>query len=139
MSENKINVSLKKCCICNNSKIGEFTIINGNKYHLCCIEELQQQLKYKDEKISKVREYCLIEKEDINGSKCDDILEILEEIKKEIKKTFYMDENDMNFEIAKVHIDTLFEILDKYKDISSLAFISKLVYKLNKAIPPLIS
>ena len=39
---------------------------------------LKQQLKDKDEKISKVREYCLIEKEDINGSKCDDILEILE-------------------------------------------------------------
>ena len=42
------------------------------------IDALKQQLKDKDEKISKAIEYCLIEREDINGSKCDDILEILE-------------------------------------------------------------
>ena len=46
-------------------------------------EELEQQLKDKDEKISKVIEYCLNEREDINGSKCDDILEILESNKEE--------------------------------------------------------
>ena len=46
-------------------------------------EELKQQLKDKDEKISKVIEYCPNEREDINGSKCDDILEILESNKEE--------------------------------------------------------
>ena len=45
--------------------------------------QLKQQLKDKDEKISKVIEYCLNEREDINGSKCDDILEILESNKEE--------------------------------------------------------
>ena len=39
--------------------------------------QLKQQLKDKDEKISKVIEYCLIEREDVNGSKCDDMLEIV--------------------------------------------------------------
>ena len=47
------------------------------------IKSLQQQLKDKDEKISKIIKYCFIEREDINGSKCDDILEILESNKED--------------------------------------------------------
>ena len=35
------NYSVKKCCICNNEKIGEFITYNDKKYHLCCIEQLQ--------------------------------------------------------------------------------------------------
>jgi hypothetical protein len=50
-----------------------------------CIR-LKQQLKDKDEKISKVIEYCLNEREDVNGSKCDDILEILESNIQDLKK-----------------------------------------------------
>ena len=38
-----INNSVMKCCICNNENIGEFIIINKNKYHLCCIEQLKEQ------------------------------------------------------------------------------------------------
>ena len=38
-----MNNSVKKCCICNNKKIGEFITINDNKYHLCCIEQLKEQ------------------------------------------------------------------------------------------------
>lgn len=41
---------------------------------------------------------------------------MIEEIKKEIKETFYIDEDDMHFEKANINIDSLFEILDKYKD-----------------------
>lgn len=41
---------------------------------------------------------------------------VLEEIKKEIKKTFYIDEDDMHFEKANINIDSLFEILDKYNN-----------------------
>jgi hypothetical protein len=51
--------------------------------------KLKQQLKDKDEKISKVIEYCLNEREDINGSKCDDILEILESNIQDLKKLKY--------------------------------------------------
>ena len=35
------NNSVKKCCICNNEKTGEFISIKDKKYHLCCIEQLQ--------------------------------------------------------------------------------------------------
>jgi hypothetical protein len=52
-----MNNSVKKCCVCNNEKIGEFITINDNKYHLCCIEELQQENKELHNKIDKAIEY----------------------------------------------------------------------------------
>lgn len=36
-----MNNSVMKCCICYNEKSGEFITINDKKYHLCCIEQLQ--------------------------------------------------------------------------------------------------
>ncbi len=36
-----MNNSVKKCVICNNEKCGEFITINDKKYHLCCIEQIQ--------------------------------------------------------------------------------------------------
>lgn len=41
MSEEIQNNSVKKCCICNNKRQGEFIIHNEEKYHLCCIEQQQ--------------------------------------------------------------------------------------------------
>ena len=38
-----MNKSVMKCCICNNENIGEFITINNEKYHLCCINQLQQE------------------------------------------------------------------------------------------------
>lgn len=38
-----MNKSVMKCFICNNEKIGIFITINNKKYHLCCIEQLQQE------------------------------------------------------------------------------------------------
>jgi hypothetical protein len=40
-----MNKSVMKCCICNNENIGQFITINNKKYHLCCIERLQQENK----------------------------------------------------------------------------------------------
>ena len=40
-----MNKSVMKCCICNNESIGQFITINNKKYHLCCIEQLQQENK----------------------------------------------------------------------------------------------
>lgn len=37
------NLSLKKCCICNNEIYGSFTIIGEDKYHLSCIEKLRKR------------------------------------------------------------------------------------------------
>ena len=52
-----VNNSVKKCCICNNEKMGEFITINDNKYHLCCIEESQQENKELYSKIDRAIEY----------------------------------------------------------------------------------
>ena len=56
-----MNKSVMKCCICNNENIGEFVTINDKKYHLCCIEQLQQEnqeLKRKlNETIHKATEF----------------------------------------------------------------------------------
>ena len=41
----RMNKSVMKCCICNNENIGQFITINNKKYHLCCIEQLQQENK----------------------------------------------------------------------------------------------
>ncbi len=41
MNEEVKNCSVMKCCICNNGKSGKFITINDKKYHLCCIEQLQ--------------------------------------------------------------------------------------------------
>ena len=38
-----MNQSIMKCCICNSEHAGEFITINYKKYHLCCIEQLQQE------------------------------------------------------------------------------------------------
>lgn len=53
--EKIINNSVMKCCICNNDKIGEFITYNDKKYHLCCIEQLQNNWnelkKFNEEKL----------------------------------------------------------------------------------------
>ena len=38
-----MNKSVMKCCICNNENMRVFITINDKKYHLCCIEQLQQE------------------------------------------------------------------------------------------------
>lgn len=49
-----MNKSVIKCCICNNENIGQFITINNKKYHLCCIEQLQQENKILKEKVNKL-------------------------------------------------------------------------------------
>lgn len=46
-----MNKSVMKCCICNNENIGQFITINNKKYHLYCIEQLQQENKQLKEKL----------------------------------------------------------------------------------------
>lgn len=38
-----MNKAIKKCCVCGNNETGEFIIINNIKYHLLCIEKMQQE------------------------------------------------------------------------------------------------
>lgn len=49
-----MNNSIMQCCICNNEKTGEFITINDNKYHLNCIEQLQQENKLLKELKAKI-------------------------------------------------------------------------------------
>lgn len=58
-----MNKSVKKCCICNNEKIGEFITINDKKYHLCCIEQLESNWN----ELKKWLEEIQQEEFDING------------------------------------------------------------------------
>lgn len=50
-----MNKSVMKCCICNNERIGEFITINNKKYHLCCIEQLQQENKQLKEQVQDLK------------------------------------------------------------------------------------
>lgn len=56
-----MNKSVMKCCICNNENIGQFITINNKKYHLCCIERLQEENKQlKDNQVramNKIRDF----------------------------------------------------------------------------------
>ena len=79
-----INNSVMKCCICNNKKIGEFITINDNKYHLCCIEELQQennQLKEQKKELRSWLEEMLDNEKDIfSVVRVKDVLSKLNEL-----------------------------------------------------------
>lgn len=44
-----MNRAIKKCCICNNEKTGEFILIGENKYHLICIEKLSEKNRQLEE------------------------------------------------------------------------------------------
>lgn len=95
--EEIINNSVKHCCICDNKKYGEFISINDEKYHLCCIEQLQQENKQlqqeldkKNKIIEEIKEYVnflVIFNQNINGKFSEtqwgeDILGIIEELEK---------------------------------------------------------
>ena len=67
-----MNKSVMKCCICNNENIGQFITINNKKYHLCCIEQLQQENKQL-KMINK--EYERLKKEKNRGFKITNVQE----------------------------------------------------------------
>ena len=78
-----MNKSVMKCCICNNENIGQFITINNKKYHLCCIEQLQQENQQLKDNWIKLKE-CL--KDVMNSCDADDkdfletILDIMQEL-----------------------------------------------------------
>lgn len=132
-----MNKSVMKCCICNNENIGEFVTINDKKYHLCCIEQLQQEnqeLKRKlNETIHKATEFesevyelkkQLEEKENIACDWKDSCLEnagkieILETQQKEFISYLENEININPYDISDyVYEDIINTILSKYKEI----------------------
>lgn len=61
-----INKSVMKCILCNNDKCGEFITINDKKYHLCCIEQLQQENTKLKEDLFKIK----LELKVANNNRC---------------------------------------------------------------------
>lgn len=110
-----MNKSVMKCCICNNKNIGQFITINNKKYHLCCIEQLQQeneqlkiQISAREEEYKKLednwnelKEYIDIKLYNMEylqklcGCRLDDEIHIiLDIIKKEMKELEGSDSNE---------------------------------------------
>lgn len=58
-----MNKSVMKCCICNNENIGQFITINNKKYHLCCIEQLQQENKQLKDLIDTILNFTFFKEE----------------------------------------------------------------------------
>ena len=140
-----MNKSVMKCCICNNENIGRFITINNKKYHLCCIEQLQQEnqelkkqlevgeQQYNDlveekEELQEQLSIRALQLEEIKLSKRDytqeNILEMKLTLKENQQKEFieyltsYIDllSNKPDL-IEEAEIDILEEILSKYKEI----------------------
>lgn len=81
-----MNNSVKKCCICNNKKQGEFIIINNEKYHLCCIERLKDNWNKLKEYIS-IKLYNTEYLQKLCGCGIDDFDHILlDAIREEMQK-----------------------------------------------------
>ncbi len=78
-----MNKSLRKCCICNNEKTGEFIIIDNEKYHLCCIKQLKEVIN----KVNKLINHYL-KNIDESGSYVETNTgwKLIPEILKELKK-----------------------------------------------------
>ena len=126
------NLSLKKCCICNNEICGSFTIIGEDKYHLSCIEKLRKRneslekeneiLRENAEHNSKVvdkywweNKYLKQENEQLHHKRFE-ILNFIEENKNK-RYAPYGDNEDEDFEIClnEDEIDVLIRIVkDEY-------------------------
>lgn len=83
-----MNKSVMKCCICNNENIGQFITINNKKYHLCCIEQLQQENKKLENNWNELKrwlyeEHYLYVPEIARNSIYQNVLEKMYEIEKE--------------------------------------------------------
>lgn len=98
-----MNKSVMKCCICNNKNIGQFITINNKKYHLCCIEQLQQENEQLKIQISaREEEYKKLE---------DNWNELKEYIKQEPTSDFYNDK--LPFEVIMVKIINKMQELER--------------------------
>lgn len=126
------NLSLKKCCICNNENCGEFTIIGEDKYHLNCIQNLRktneslekenkilrENAEHNDKVVDKYwweNKYLKQENEQLHHKRFE-ILNFIEENKNK-RYAPYGDNEDEDFEIClnEDEIDVLIRIVkDEY-------------------------
>lgn len=99
-----MNKSVMKCCICNNERIGEFITINNKKYHLCCIEQLQQENKKLN---GAIQTYDILLKTNVEENQ--QLKEVIEEVREYAKSHF-------KTMVADEEAQGLLQILDKAKE-----------------------
>lgn len=113
-----MNKSVMKCCICNNENIGRFITINNKKYHLCCIEQLQQENQELKKQLHEVSIGIqeLIEQDIECPSNCSKLKEILNQQKEFIE---YLEKKEKEFDILgdPKNAGACKGILRKYKEI----------------------
>ena len=106
-----MNNSVMKCCICNNENTGRFITISGNKYHLICIENLQQENKRLKEAIKNTYDSS----QDIMGELSKENKDLHNKIDKAIryikKNKHYIDIEDMNLYLYEDDMNKVIEIL----------------------------
>lgn len=131
-----MNTSVKKCCICNNKKNGEFILINNEKYHLCCIEQLSQENKdlksqlrgtthcYDEEEHKRLEEENKelkkqFEKIDYTIIPNSDIKPLIDKLKNQQKEFINYLENESKeiYRDCGVRQNIFRQILQKYKEI----------------------
>ena len=106
-----MNKSVMKCCICNNENIGQFITINNKKYHLCCIEQLQQENKKLKEQVQDLK----ADYETIAQIERDLYKEVIEEVRDRITIKLGRYINEKDYVIDDVALDELLQILDILK------------------------
>ena len=108
-----MNKSVMKCCICNNKNIGRFITINNKKYHLCCIEQLQQENQELKKQLEEYDRKLFITKNELDmrqksiDNKLNQQKEFIEMLEKEILDSKAGSGQQYYFQ----------EILSKYKEI----------------------
>ena len=119
-----MNKSVMKCCICNNENIGQFITINNKKYHLCCIEQLQQENKKLN---GTIQTYDILLKANVEENKQikeekQEWINLLVMFKNQQKEFIeYLEDYLKLFDNKDIYeegsYDTIEEILSKYKEI----------------------
>lgn len=112
MNEKKINTSVKKCCICDNERCGQFIVINDKKYHLCCIEQLQQENnQLKEMQCTFLGTGCKRQL-DLYKSVVDEVNEKIKEMNNRFKNGLFID-NYLGGRRTRELFEEIFQILSK--------------------------
>ena len=120
------NLSLKKCCICNNEICGSFAIIGEDKYHLSCIEKLRKRNESLEKENKILRENAEYNSEVVDKYWWENkhYKHIIDELEKwseeEIKSWTEAINEERDYELVNefaLKIDMFKEVLDKLQEL----------------------
>lgn len=75
-----INNSVMKCIICNNKKCGEFITINDKKYHLCCINQQQNNWNELKKWLKQLQKFKGINQQGFSWGVAQEVLDKMQEL-----------------------------------------------------------